>query len=89
MTFANELIEKRQKALEDIALNLANKVKVELEKVAESGGSEYAVFVEAKDKYLMSDEFIEMLSLLLEGVKIEAMTNTAFLTTNRYLNFSF
>lgn len=90
MALAKELAEKRQKSIEDIALNVAANVIERLAEVAEKGGNEYYVSVNTADENVAtSSDFLELLSMLLEGVHVEVVERITFsIFKSKYLKFS-
>lgn len=90
MALAKELAEKRQKSIEDIALNVAANVIERLAEVAEKGGNEYCVSVNtAEENVATSSDFLELLSMLLEGVHVEVVERITFsIFKSKYLKFS-
>lgn len=90
MRLAEELAHKRQQVIEDKALNVANNVKKRLEEVAEKGGNEYYIIINPSEENLAtSGDFLELLSMLLEGVTIEVVEKLTFsIFKTKYLKFS-
>ena len=90
MSLQEELAAKTQNALEKTALNFAINVRDILIEKAEKGEREY--FIQLNDKYVglaTSAPFIDLLSELLDGVKIEVIERIVFsMFKQKYLKIS-
>lgn len=90
MSLKEDLAAKAQKTIEEIALNVAINIKEKLEETADKGECEYFVSLNKQDEGVVtSEKFLELLTDLLDGVKIDVIEKEVFsIFKSKFLRFS-
>lgn len=74
MSFVEELRASKQKAIEDTALTVSINIQPKLKEFAEKGQSECFMNIPNEQaELLLDDEFIKLLSELLDGINVEVV----------------